>query len=126
MKFSTFVLLSATVGIGAIGIGYILAPQWVYGLYGIGIESVNEANMVRAAYGGLFVASALLFALGATNEGLTRPALIYLLIFTLGLTGGRTMSVLVDGVPSGLILLVQGGEVVYITLASLALYRRRN
>ena len=110
----------------AIGIGYILAPQWVYRLYGIGTDSVNEANMVRAAYGGLFVASALLFALGATNEDLTRPALIYLLIFMLGLAAGRTISVLVDGVPSGLIILVQGGELVYITLASLALYRRKD
>ncbi|MDQ5852195.1 MAG: DUF4345 domain-containing protein [Chloroflexota bacterium] len=126
MKFSMFVLLSAAVGIGAIGIGYVLAPQWVYGLYGIGIDSVNEANMVRAAYGGLFVSSALLFALGATNEELTRSALIYLLVFMLGLAGGRMISVLVDGVPSGLIILVQGGVLVYITLASLALYRRRN
>ena len=50
MKFSTFVLLSAAVVLGIIGIGYVLAPQWAYGLYGIGIESVSEANMVRAAY----------------------------------------------------------------------------
>src|SRR3712207_4245121 len=110
--FILFVLFSAAVVVGAIGIGYILAPRWVSGLYGIGIDSVNEANMVRAAYGGLFVASALLFVLGATNDGLTRPVLIYLLVFMLGLTCGRTISVLVDGVPSGLIVLVQGGEVV--------------
>ncbi len=65
MKFPIFVLLSAALVVGAIGMGYVLAPQWVYGLSGIGIESVSEANMVRAAYGGLFVSSALLFALGA-------------------------------------------------------------
>ncbi len=113
-------------GLGAIGIGYVLAPHWVYALYGIGLDSVNEANMVRAAYGGLFVASALFFVLGATNDGLIRPALIYVLVFMLGLAFGRTTSVLVDRVPSGLIVLVQGGEVVYITLAALALYRRQN
>jgi hypothetical protein len=126
MQFHKFILFSAAMGIGAIGIGYLLAPQWMYSFYGIGIESVNEANMVRAAYGGLFVASALLFVLGATHEGLHIPSLIYLLVFMLGFACGRTISVVVDGVPSGLVLLLLGLEIVYSTLASIALYTRRN
>jgi nitrate reductase gamma subunit len=74
MKFIAFILLSAALGIGAIGVGYMLVPDWMYSLYGIGIESVNEANMVRGAYGGLFVASAVLFLLGALQAQFTRPA----------------------------------------------------
>jgi hypothetical protein len=126
MKFTAFILLSAALGIGALGIGYMLSPAWMYGLYGIGIESVNEANMVRGAYGGLFVASALLFVLGALHARFTRPALIYLLTFMLGFAAGRMSSVVVDGVPSVLVLLLLGLEVLYITLASFGLYRTSN
>jgi hypothetical protein len=47
MKYPGIILLSAALGIGAIGIGYLLAPGWMYARYGLTIDSMNEANMVR-------------------------------------------------------------------------------
>jgi hypothetical protein len=115
-------LLSAAVGIDAIDIGYVLSPRWLYALYGITIDSVNEANMVRGAYGGLFVSSAILFLLGAMQDRLTIQSMTYLLTFMVGFASGRTISIVVDGVPSALILLLLGLELLYIMLASFALY----
>ncbi len=125
MKFTAFILLSAAAGIGLIGSGYLVSPTRMYGLYGIALNSTNEANMVRGAYGGVFVSSALLFLMGGIHPQLTRSALIYLLVFMLGFAGGRTLSILVDGLPSVLILLLLGLEVVYSMLAAWALYRGR-
>lgn len=126
MNFHRIILVSAALGIGTIGIGYVLSPASMYGLYDIGIESVNEGNMVRGAYGGLFVTSAVLFLLGAMQEQLKMPAFIYLLTFMLGFASGRTISIIVDGIPGGLILLLLGLEFVYIILASSVLYASRN
>ncbi|MES9925741.1 MAG: DUF4345 domain-containing protein [Candidatus Thiodiazotropha endolucinida] len=117
MKLRIAVLLSASLGIGAIGLGYLVSPQFMYGLYGIGLETVNELNMVRSAYGGLFFGFAILFLLGALRANLAKPALIALLTFMAGFALGRIVSVLVDGVPSPLILSLIVAEIAYTALA---------
>ena len=38
MKLKNVVLLSASIGIGFIGLGYLISPQSMYGLYGIDLE----------------------------------------------------------------------------------------
>ncbi|MEM8963188.1 MAG: DUF4345 domain-containing protein [Acidobacteriota bacterium] len=118
MKLESIVLYSASLGIGLIGLGYLFAPESMYGLYGIGLETVNEANMVRAAYGGLFLGFGALFFLGARRGPLATPALVALLTFMAGFAVGRIVSVVVDGVPSPLILSLIAFEVVYAALAA--------
>ncbi len=118
MKLRIAVLLSASLGIGAVGLGYLVSPQFMYGLYGIGLESVNELNMVRSAYGGLFLGFAALFLLGALSTNLAKPALIALLAFMAGFALGRTVSVFVDGIPSPLILSLIVFEITYTALAA--------
>lgn len=113
----TAVLMSAAFGLGSIGLGYVVAPQWMYGLYGITLDSVNEANMVRSAYGGVFVAVAVLFFMGALRATLEKAALIALLTFMSGFAVGRIVSVCVDGVPSWLVLSLIALEVCYAALA---------
>ena len=117
MKLKAIALLSASLGIGVIGLGYLFSPQMMYGLYGIGLETVNEANMVRSAYGGLFLGFAVLFFLGARRDQLATPALVALLTFMSGFALGRIVSVLVDGVPAPLILLLIVFEITYAALA---------
>ena len=123
MKLVTLVLISAFMGIGAIGIGYLMAPEFMYGLYGIELQSVNEANMVRAAYGGLFLGFALLFLAGALKPSLTRAALVALLVFMASFAFGRLVSLLVDGVPHALICLLIALEVVYAALSACLLWK---
>ncbi len=118
MKLENFILLSASLGIGTIGLGYLVSPQFMYGLYSIQLETVNEANMVRAAYGGLFVSFATLFLFGAIRDRFTKPALIALLAFMAGFACGRIASILVDGMPSLLIVSLIGFEILYAALSA--------
>lgn len=124
MTLRTLVLLSAALGLGLIGLGYLAAPQVMYGLYGIDLETVNEANMVRSAYGGVFLALSVLLALGATKEHFARPALIALLTFMTGFALGRAVSVVVDGLPSALILALLATEITYAALATYLLAKK--
>ena len=118
MKLKSVVLLSASIGIGFIGLGYLISPQFMYGLYGIDLETVNEANMVRSAYGGLFLGLAVLFFLGVRRYQLATPALIALLTSMAGFAVGRVVSVIVDGMPSPLILSLIVFETIYAVLAA--------
>ena len=118
MSLKNAVLLSASLGIGVIGMGYLLSPQFMYGLYGIGLETVNEANMVRSAYGGLFFGFAVLFFLGAFRVRFEKPALVALLTFMAGFALGRIVSVFVDGRPSLLIFSLIVFEITYSALAA--------
>ena len=117
MKLKSVVLLSASLGIGVIGLGYLFSPSTMYGLYGIGLETVNEANMVRSAYGGLFLGFAVLFFLGARRDQFATPALIALLTFMAGFALGRVVSLFADGMPSPLILSLIAFELIYSALA---------
>lgn len=118
MNLKNTVLLTASCGIGGIGLAYLIAPQFMYGLYGVGIESVNASNMVRGAYGGLFVAFSGLFALGVVRPGLANPALVGLLTFMSGFALGRLVSIVVDGLPSLLVLGLLALELCYSLLAA--------
>lgn len=118
MKLKGVVLLSASIGIGLIGLGYLISPQFMYGLYGIELETVNEANMVRSAYGGLFLGFAALFFLGVRRDQLATPSLIALLTFMGGFAIGRVISIIVDGMPSPLVLSLLVFEIIYSALAA--------
>ncbi|MEM7585322.1 MAG: DUF4345 domain-containing protein [Acidobacteriota bacterium] len=118
MKLKSVVLLSASLGIGVIGLGYLISPQFMYGLYGIEIETVNEANMVRSAYGGLFLGFGILFLMGSLRDQFARPALIALLTFMASFAVGRIVSIVVDGMPAPLILSLIVFEIVYSALAA--------
>ncbi len=118
MKLKSVVLFSASLGIGVIGLGYLLSPQFMYGLYGIDLETVNEANMVRSAYGGLFIGFAILFLLGTLRDQFAKPALIALLTFMASFASGRIVSIFVDGMPSLLILSLIVLEITYSALAA--------
>lgn len=118
MKLKSGVLFSASVAIGIIGLGYLISPQFMLSNYGIVLETVNEANFARSAYGGLFIGFAILFFLGALRDQFARPALIALLTFMAGFASGRIVSVFVDGMPSLLILLLIIFEIAYTILAA--------
>jgi len=123
MKLNSIVLGSAGAGIAAIGATYLGAPGLLLDVYGISLQSASEANLFRGAYGGVFIAFALLFFGGALKESLARPALFSLLAFMGGFALGRLVSMAVDGMPHILLVAIFAVEVVY---AVAALYLLRN
>lgn len=125
MNLAKATLLSAAMGMGMIGVGYSVSPQFMFGLYGIQLESINELNMVRAAYGGLFIGFAALFALGFVRSSITQPALLALLTFMAGFAMGRMASIIMDGLPDILIMGLFALEVVYAALAIYLLRKRQ-
>ncbi len=99
MKFNKVLLISASLGIGVVGLGYLISPQFMYGLYNIDITSTNQFNMVRGAYSGLFLSFSLLFFVGAINEKIEFPAMVSLFVFMSGFAIGRITSVVLEGMP---------------------------
>ena len=99
MNFKKLLLISASLGIGSIGIGYLISPVFMYGFYDIEILSTNEFNMVRGAYGGLFLSFSVLFFIGAFNEKISTLSLVSLFVFMSGFALGRITSIVIDGAP---------------------------
>lgn len=126
MNLKNFVLVSASVGIGLIGVGYLVSPDFMYGLYGIEITSVNEFSMVRGAYGGLFVTFSILFLLGAIYPGLFVSSLVGLFTFMFGFALGRLSALLIEGEPSLIILGLILFEIIYSILSGYLLFGDRS
>lgn len=112
---------SASVGIAAIGVIYLVRPQTLLSVYGIDLRSASEANLYRSGSGGLFLAFAILFALGALRACHARTALVALLTFMGGLAVGRLVSLVADGLPHPLIMAVLAFELIYACAAALVL-----
>lgn len=121
----TWVLRSASLGVGAIGLAYLLALEHVLAFYGERVHSVTEAAIVRSAYGGVFVAFAVLFELGARREGLARAALAALATFMGGFALGRVVSLVTDGVPHPVLVAILIVELGYAGAAGALLHRTR-
>ncbi len=119
----TVVLRSAAVGVGAIGLGYLGLPGVVLGIYGVALQSVSEAAIVRSAYGGVFVAFAVLFELGARHRAYQRPALVALTVFMSGFALGRIVSLAVDGVPHPILVAILFVEIASASAAARLLAR---
>lgn len=126
MNLKNLVLITASAGIALIGLGYIVSPDFMLGLYGIEITSVNGLNMIRGAYGGLFIAFSILFLLGVIFPGFSAPSLLALFTFMSGFTLGRFLGLYLDGEPSPLILGLIFLEVIYSVLSGYLLYGYRS
>lgn len=111
--FRSMVLLTAAIGVGSIGVAYLFVPQAILGLYGITIQSVNEASILRSACGGVFIVFSTLFVLGAVKEELSFTAVVALAAFMGGFAIGRIASIVADGVPSPILLALAAIEVTY-------------
>jgi hypothetical protein len=125
MNLKNVVLLSSASGLSAIGCGYLISPQLMCSLYGIGLESVDEFNMVRSAYGSQFLGFAVLFLLGAADPRLSKPAFVALVTFMASFASGRIMSAIVDGKPGMLVIVHIVLEIFYAAAAVYFLLQER-
>ena len=93
--FLGFIALS----IGSIGILYLYDPDLLLARYDLVTGRAGMDNMLRSTYGGLFLASAAIFALGIFVSNRRRDALAFVAIFMTGAAIGRIASILAVGAP---------------------------
>lgn len=92
-------LLVAAIGLTPIALSYGAAPQhFMDKLFGMQVDDTNQLHIFRAIMG-LYLALVLFWIYGAFNSDLTHAALYSLVVFMLGLAGGRAVSLLADGWP---------------------------
>ena len=98
------VLLIAAIGLIPIALGYGFMPEeTLTPLYGFEVDSVNLKHIMRAVMG-LYFGQIIIWFLGYSNHNLRRPAMYCLVVFMLGLAGGRIISLVVDGISHWLLI----------------------
>ena len=87
-----------------IGFIYLYDPNILLRNYGLSVSDPSMDNMLRSTYGGLFLAMASLFGLGAISTARRAHSLELLSLFMGGLALGRIASLLMAGTPDPSIL----------------------
>lgn len=103
-KSQKLILTIAAVGLIPIALGYGLVPEkTLTPLYGFSVDSVNLKHIMRAVMG-LYLAQVIIWFLGVFKDTFRRPAMYCLVVFMLGLAGGRILSLFVDGLSHWLLI----------------------
>ena len=122
---SRFFLIFCSVGLVPIALGYGAAPAVsLDALFGITVETVNLAHIMRAVMG-LYLGMVVLWVWGAFSKDMERPALVACAVFMLGLAAGRILSLLVDGMPHWLLVVYAILEVT-LGLTAIVLLRKHS
>jgi hypothetical protein len=101
---SRFYLIFSAAGLFVIALSYGVAPAVVLPrVLDLTVEGTDLTHIFRAIMG-LYFGMIVLWVLGAFRSNLTRVAVTAEVVFMIGLGFGRAVSIVVDGVPS--ILLV--------------------
>ncbi|WP_282124326.1 DUF4345 domain-containing protein [Algibacter mikhailovii] len=96
-KLQKLTLLIAGIGLIPIALGYGLMPeQTLTALYGFDASNVNLKHIMRAIMG-LYFAQSILWFLGFAYPKFRKPAIYGMVVFMLGLAGGRVLSLTIDG-----------------------------
>ena len=115
------ILLLAAVGLVPIALSYGLVPsQSVTYLLGFPVEGTNQTHVFRAIMG-LYLANVGFWLAGFAMSSLRIPALWSLFIFMGGLVAGRVVSLVIDGVPSFVLIFYLLAEVAFALLAVIAI-----
>jgi hypothetical protein len=109
-----FYLLSSAAGLIVVALSYGVAPAAVLPkALDLSVEGTDLTHIFRA-YMGLYLGMIVLWVVGAFRSSFTRAAVIAEVLFMCGGALGRVLSIIVDGVPSVLLL---GYTVVEIAMA---------
>jgi Domain of unknown function (DUF4345) len=104
MERSKLFLIITAIGLTPIALSYGAMPSVsLQYLFGISVDTVNLTHIFRAVMG-LYLALIVFWIAGAVFEELTVPALWSLVVFMCGLAAGRILSLLLDGIPSWLLV----------------------
>jgi hypothetical protein len=103
-RLQKIVLLVSAMGLIPIALGYGLMPEkTLTPLFGFEVDNVNLKHIMRAVMG-LYLGQVIIWFLGFSKACLRRPAMYCLVVFMLGLAGGRIMSLIVDGMSHWLLV----------------------
>ena len=112
MKKESFFLLFIAAGVFPVSLIYGGNPAVsMPSFYDINVDTVNLSNILRAVMG-LYIALCIFWVIGARYEKLRLSALWSLAIFMTGIASGRTLSIILDGIPSPLFIFYLVVEVV--------------
>jgi hypothetical protein len=99
-----FYLLFSAAGLLLIALGYGIAPAEVLPkALDLTVEGTDLTHIFRAVMG-LYLGMIVLWVLGAFRASLTRAAVTAEVVFMFGLALGRVLSIVVDGIPSLLLI----------------------
>lgn len=116
-----YILLLASIGLFPIALSYGLVPsKSVTYLLGFPVEGTNNIHVFRAVMG-LYLANLCFWLAGFANVQFRLPALWTLLIFMGGLAAGRILSLIIDGVPSFVLIFYLLAELFFAVLAFVAI-----
>ena len=91
------VLLITAIGLVPIALGYGFMPEKTLTfLYGFDVSNINLKHIMRAVMG-LYFGQIIIWIIGFFKPSVRRPAMYCLVVFVLGVAGGRMISFIVDG-----------------------------
>jgi hypothetical protein len=104
MSVARFYLIFSAAGLIAVALSYGVAPAVVLPkVLDLSVEGTDLTHIFRAVMG-LYLGMIALWVLGAFRSNFTRAAVIAEIFFMIGLALGRVVSIIVDGVPSVLLI----------------------
>ena len=107
-----FYLLFSAAGLFVIALSYGIDPAAILPMaLNVTVEGTDLTHIFRAVMG-LYLGMIVLWTLGAFRASLTRVAVIAEVTFMLGLAAGRILSIIIDGMPSSLLVLYAVLEIV--------------
>jgi hypothetical protein len=113
MNIRQIFLLVTAIGLTPIALSYGLVPQKSLSyLFDISVSNINGSHIFRAIMG-LYLALLSFWIFGAFKVQLRQAALYSLVVFMLGLALGRVLSLVVDGMPSLLLIGYLGLELIF-------------
>jgi len=99
-----FYLLFSAAGLFVIALGYGIDPAAILPMaLNVTVEGIDLTHIFRAVMG-LYLAMIVLWILGAFRASLTKAAVIAEVTFMFGLAAGRALSIIIDGMPSVLLV----------------------
>ena len=107
---SKFYLLLSAIGLSVIALSYGLAPgTFLPPVLDFTVESTDLTHIFRGVMG-LYGGMALFWIIAAFSPSLTRAGVLSVICFMAGLGLGRILSLVIEGIPSPLLLIYLGLE----------------
>lgn len=119
-----FLSLNALI-IGGVALTYLIDPNLLLARYGLETGSAGMDNMLRATYGGLYLACAAIFALGVVFVARLRDSVAFVGIFMTGAAIGRIVSIAAAGSPPESIMPLLYVEIFMAIVAAVLLFRTK-
>ncbi|NOQ15534.1 MAG: DUF4345 domain-containing protein [Methyloprofundus sp.] len=117
MLIKKYFLLFAFSAVVIIALLYGVSPQWfMQDILSLNEPNIDIAHILRAVMG-LYLSLSLFWLYAAFNEAYRNVAVLTCLLFAGGLVTGRLISLIFDGLPSGILILYVAMEFILVPVA---------